>query len=103
MIDDNKKHLVLCGCDWLAERFIREHTDIQIDFCIDDALAGKRFYQWKIYKLEEKLDELENNLVVLCTDRIAVYEKTANILRNKGLKEFVHFIPPQKNAAAYGG
>jgi len=92
-LDYRKEHIVLYGCSQWAENFIRSYPDVIIDYCMDDTLYGRSFFDYPIYRPADKLEDLRSKFTLVFTDNIAVYERISSVFMKQGLSEFVHYIP----------
>ena len=90
-----KKKIIIYGAGFEAEKFyylIKDKVDIK--FLIDrNAEKNSIFHGKRIYKLEEKIEELKikKNKVIVCATH-NVYKEIKNTLEKIGLLEFEDFI-----------
>jgi hypothetical protein len=92
-MEPKKEELVLYGCGRQAEKFIRAYPDTTIEYCLDDTLHGRKFYDWPIYKPLDRVEDLRTKYTVVFTDNTSVYGRISREFQRAGLREFEHFIP----------
>lgn len=88
-----EKRIVLYGCAWETEKFIKNNPDLDIAFCLDDTLHGRSFLKWNIYSPKECVSSLKGNLVLIFTRNPVNYNRIKTYLAGSGLNEFEDFIP----------